>query len=303
MIEMTLQQIMYFIEVTNTQHFTKAAQNLFVSQSSLSHAIQLLEKELEVPLFIRKSGKRVMLTSYAEKLLPHCQKVVQELTVAQEEIDSMRNPFSGVVTVAYSYMNCASLIPAVFKQFYADNNYEDIKVDFEINHQQKKIEEELLQGNVDLVFSCTTGIDGIQQEAINKQELFVMLPVSHPLASRKSLTIEDVSDEQMICYYYGWNLSNWIENMFKAHDLKPNYSQVVTSWSSQVTLVSLELGIAICPKLPVDSSLVCYVTLDDPMRFRNVYISWADKENLRPAVKYIRDYCLDYFQEKMRVEN
>lgn len=295
---MTLQQITYFIEVANAQHFTKAAQNLFVSQSSLSHAIQLLEKELEVPLFIRKSGKKVVLTQYAQKLLPYCQHIIKEVNDAERAIEHMRNPLSGVVTVAYSHVNCASLVPEVFKAFYEDNDFEDIQVEFQINHQQARMEDELIEGRLDLVFSCTTGMDGIEQAAISKQELFVMLPSSHPLAKQDRLSIDDLKDEPIVCYYHGWNLSNWVENMFSAHNLKPNYSQFVDSWTAQMAMVSLGRGIAICPKLPADSEFVSYVPLDDPMNGRNVYISWAKDRKLPPAVKYVRDYCIDYFKSK-----
>ena len=293
---MTLQQITYFIEVANTQHFTKAAQNLFVSQSSLSHAIQLLEKELEVPLFIRKSGKKVMLTQYAQKLLPYCQRIMKEVTDAKHAIEHMRNPLSGVVTVAYSHVNCAALVPEVFKAFYDDNDFDDIQVEFQINHHQTRMEDELIEGKLDLVFSCTTGMGGIEQEAIARQELFVMLPGSHSLAKRDKLSINDLKDEPIVCYYHGWNLSNWVENMFSSYNLKPNYSQFVDSWTAQMAMVSLGRGIAICPKLPADGEFISYVPLDDPMNSRDVYISWAKDRKLPPAVKYVRDYCIDYFK-------
>lgn len=299
---MTLQQIMYFMEVANTQHFTKAAQNLYVSQSSLSHAIQLLEKELNVPLFIRKSGKKVMMTQYAQKLLPYCERVTKEVAAAEQAIQHMRNPLSGVVNVAYSYVNGASLVPEVFKQFYEDNAFDDIQVEFQINHHQGRMEEELLQGKVDLVFSCTTGMDGIEQRCVAYQELYVMLPCSHPLADRKILTISDLKDEPMVCYYHGWNLSNWVEKLFRAQDIKPDYTQFVTSWSSQVAMVSLGTGIAICPRLPVDPEFITYVPLDDPQNKREVYLSWARDRKLPSAVEYVRDYCLDYFEEKLQAE-
>lgn len=295
---LTLQQITYFLEIAETRHFTKASQNLYVSQSSLSHAIQQLEKELEVPLFIRKSGKKVVLTQYAQKLLPYCERIVKEMTDADQAISRMRNPLSGVVTVFYSYSNCASLVPEVFRQFYIDNKFEDIQVEFQINHTQVKMEDEMLEGKTDLVFSCTTDKEGLAQEAIAKQQLYVLLPSNHPLAGRDKLTIPELKDESIVCYYHGWNLSNRVEALFRSHDLRPNYSQFVDSWTAQMAMVSLGLGVAICPKMPVDQELLTYVLLDDPMSTRNVYISWAKDRKLPPSVEYVRDYCIDYFRKK-----
>ncbi len=84
---MTLQQIIYFIEIAHTQHFTQAAQNLFVSQSALSYSIQALERELGVPLFIRrKSERKVEMTAYGKKFLPYCEMALDTEPIARQEL-------------------------------------------------------------------------------------------------------------------------------------------------------------------------------------------------------------------------
>ena len=55
---MTLQQLIYFREVADTRNFTKASKNLNVTQSALSYSIISLERELELPLFIRSCGRK-----------------------------------------------------------------------------------------------------------------------------------------------------------------------------------------------------------------------------------------------------
>ncbi len=295
---MTLQQINYFLEIARTQHFTKAAANLFISQSSLSHSIQQLERELEVPLFIRKSGKKVTLTEYAKAFLPYCERVQQEIAGAESAIRRMRNPISGTVTVAYSYVNGASLVPELFNQFYLDNDYEDITVQFEVNHERVRIEDNLLKGEIDLAITCTQNIDGLEILPVAKQKLIVMLPAGHPLAGRESVTVEDIKDEPVICYYHGWNLSNRVEEIYKNSGYKPNFSMYTTDWSSQMAMVSLGLGIAICPRLPVDPKLISIVSLDDPLKWRNVNLLWARNRKLSPAVEYVRQYCVDYFRNR-----
>ena len=296
---MTLQQITYFVEVAKTQHFTKAAQNLYVSQSSLSHSIQLLEKELEAPLFVRKSGKKVVMTEYAEAFLPYCERVLQDIDDAKKKIDQMRNPMSGVVTVGYSYVNCATLVPDLFNQFYLDNDYKDITVEFLINHERIRLEERAAQGNLDLVFSCTPGWDGLDSMIIGQQELVVMLPINHPLAGRKSVTVAEIKDEPIVCYYHGWNLSNRIEEIYKDCGYRPNFTHYTMDWSAQVAMVSLGVGIMITPRLPVDPHLVSVVELDHPMKWRDVYMLWANNRKLSPAVEYVRKYCADYFQRNI----
>lgn len=69
---MTLQQMYYFLEVVKTRHFTKAAQNLYVSQSALSHSIQAMEREVGAPLFIREKLRmnRELISVVAERTEP-----------------------------------------------------------------------------------------------------------------------------------------------------------------------------------------------------------------------------------------
>ena len=89
---MTLTQLRYFCEVAKTRHFTAAANNLYVAQSSLSYAIRELEAELEAPLFIRRPNKRIDLTEFGHALLPYAEAGIKMLEDGKNEVVSMRSP-------------------------------------------------------------------------------------------------------------------------------------------------------------------------------------------------------------------
>ena len=292
---MTLQQIRYFYEVARVQHFTLAAQNLYVAQSSLSHSIQLLEQEIGVPLFIRKSGKKIQLTSYGQAFLPYAQQMLSSMEQGQRAVEQMRNPNSGVVTVAYSYVNGHALVPMVFNHFYEENSYDDISVQFKINHGQLAMEKELQLGDLDLVFSCTPTLDQLNTREIAKQELVLMIPARHPLAKAEMLRLSDVKDEPFIGYYQNWNLSNWITGMFETCGLKQTVVEFFSDWSTQLSYVSMGRGLAISPRLPVNPNLISVVPLDHPEKYRPVFLHWAGNRKASPVVEYVRQYCLDFF--------
>lgn len=290
-----MQQILYFYEVSKVQNFTLAAQNLYVAQSSLSHSIQNMEQEIGVPLFVRKSGRKVHLTSYGQAFLPYAQNILDNMNEGQSIIEKMRNPNSGIVTVAYSYINGYSLVPMVFNRFYEENHYDDIAVRFEINHGKVMIEKELQIGERDLAFSCTPAFEGLCTCAVAKQELFLLIPLGNPLSRAEQLTLEDVKDEPFIGYYQNWNLSNWISRMFEDSGVKQNVVEFVSDWSAQLSYVSMGRGLAITPHLPVDPKLIKVVKLDHPNKFRPVFLHWADNRKLSPAVEYVKQYCLNFF--------
>lgn len=292
--EMTLQQLAYFIEVARTQHFTQAAQNLYVSQPSLSHSIQVLEQELGVPLFIRSSGKKVTMTSYGQAFLPFCERIMTQLSDGQQLIKKMRNPMSGVVNIAYSYINCFSLIPDMFNSFYEENSYNDLSVKFKVNHRREVFERDVLSGKVDLAFACTKSFEGLEIMPIANQELVLMLPVNHPLANEKKLSLYDIKNEIILWYYSGSNLHRWINKMFQMCDLKPDINTDCVDWSSQISYVSLGLGVSISPRLPVDPHLISVVELDHPLNHRNIYMLWAKDRALSHAADYVKQYCINY---------
>ncbi|NYB72962.1 LysR family transcriptional regulator [Sedimentibacter hydroxybenzoicus DSM 7310] len=291
---MTFQQLEYFIEVARTKHFTQAAQNLYVSQPSLSHSIQVLERELGVPLFIRSSGKKVSLTSYGKAFLPYCKSMMKQLKDGQQILEQMHKPMSGVVTIAYSYVNCSSLIPEMFNRFYEENSYNDTSVQFIVNHEQAVFEQDVVSGKVDLAFACTKSFDGLETMPIYSQELVLMIPANHPLAHKEKLSLYDIKDEQLLHYYAGSNLYNWINEMFQMCSLKPSISTGFKDWSACISYVSLGLGLAISPRLPVDTNLISVVKIDHPMNHRNVYMLWSKAKELSPAAEHVRQYCIEY---------
>ena len=294
---MTLQQLIYFCEIAKVQNFTSAAHNLFVSQSSLSHSIQLLEQEVGVSLFIRKRGKKVELTSYGNAFLPYAQQTIDSMNAGQEVLKNMRNPNSGIVRLLYSFTNGFSLIPMIFNDFYKENSFEEITIRFETNHGTRPIEMDLSKGKGDLAISCTPHFENLNSEPIAMQKLFVYLPSDHHLADRKSLTIPELKSENIIGYYPNWNLSNHINFMFEQHGLHPNVQEFYSDWVSQLTMVSLGMGIAILPNTKANTDYITVVPLEDENNIRPIFIHWPDNADLSPAARYVLDYCLQYSRD------
>lgn len=294
---MTLQQLIYFTEVAETLHFTTASQKLYITQSTLSYAINALERELDVPLFIRKSGKSVAMTNFGKALLPLAKRAITDFEEIEKTIQGLRNPMSGIVNVAYSYINGNRFVPKMFGAFSSLPQFEEIAVNFEVNHQRVHFEDDVASGKIDLAFSCTKATDGLEVVPFARQQLYVMLPPYHPLADRDTLGVEDIADNTMIGYDQNRNLDKWIFEMFRRHGLKPNVDSYSADWMEQLSQVSLGKGIAILPMLHFDPEIIRAIPLDDPMQTRQVYMMWAANRPLPPAVQYVRDCCMNFYDE------
>ena len=96
---MNLQQLYYFKTIAELEHYTKASEVLSISQSSLSHAIQSMEEELNVKLFARR-GRNVVLTKYGKMLLPYVTQSLGTLEDGLARLDEEINPDTGSATIA-----------------------------------------------------------------------------------------------------------------------------------------------------------------------------------------------------------
>lgn len=81
---MNLQQLTYFHKIAERKNYTKASQELSVSQSNLSHSMSKLEEELGVPLFVKK-GRNIEVTVHGKKFDEHVALILRELELAQSE--------------------------------------------------------------------------------------------------------------------------------------------------------------------------------------------------------------------------
>ena len=95
---MNLRQLQYFKTIAELEHYTRAAEKLYVSQSNLSHSIQELEDELNVEFFVRK-GRNIKLTKYGELFLPYVSQALNLLDTGVARLQDYINPNSGTVVI------------------------------------------------------------------------------------------------------------------------------------------------------------------------------------------------------------
>ena len=291
---MTLLQLRYFREVAHTKHFTAAAENLHVAQPSLSYSIKELEKELGVPLFTRSANKKIDLTVYGSRFLTYAERALDALDEGCEALLQRdgNDPLSGTVKLGVYYCISLSMVPMMQQLFSDEYPNNKLSVETYIHHTHTNSEELLTKGVVDLFLSSTNNANGCESVPVATQKSFVVLPVTHPLASRDSLRVDELGEETFICADQESRLDHDIQSMIHAAGIKPKL-RYCDDWSAQYSLVAQGKGIAITPKLPMNENLMCAVPLDDPNSERTIYLSWATNRKLPCQVEFFRDFITD----------
>ncbi len=193
---MTLTQIYYFLEVCQTMNFTKAAQNLYVAQPSLSRQIQLLETELGVQLIVR-SNRNVVLTDAGSVFRDEFERISKDIEMAihkTKEAGDLKKEiniglFRGVSPqMIYGLMEKMS------------NFFEGYKIHVN-RYSSYNLKKGMEVGNLDLIVDmegCNFGLEDIYTCFLEKRKAyFVFSPKLFPEGSPRS--IEDFSGKKFIC--------------------------------------------------------------------------------------------------------
>lgn len=237
---MNTEYIRDFVVIADLGNYSRAADILHISQSSLSKHIQALESELRSPLFDR-STRVVKLSEYGRRVLPFCREIIQ----AEEDIrkvDLHRKQYSLKMTsipVAVPYG-----ITSVIARF--SKRYPELSVSLAEN-EDGVIQEELLHGIYELGF--VRKLDNIPEvyETIPfaKDVLVAALPADNPLARKNNLSLEDLRNESFIMFEDDTNICRYMLNLCQNHGFTPHMVQRSNRLDTAMNFVAEGFGITL----------------------------------------------------------
>ena len=189
---MEIRQLRYFLDIAQTEHLTQSAQNLFVTQSTLSHGLRQLELELElnIPLFDRL-GRGLRLSQAGAAFRVHAARALQEIEAGRMARADMTSLQSGTLTVGVIPTFLHTLVPATvaaFSMLYPRVNIvvRDLRAG--------PIEEQLVEGQIDVgIAFYPAERDEIETEPLFNERMQLVVNRKHPLAHRRTLAVKDLA--------------------------------------------------------------------------------------------------------------
>lgn len=241
---MTLQQLTYLVTVADCGNITEAAEQLFISQPSLSTAIHNLEKEMGVTAFVR-SNKGVVVTREGEELLSYARMLLEQADNMKEHFGSgeRRAPKFSVSCQHYSF--AVNAFVDLIKRYDAD------QYSFIIRETQTgEIIDDVANGKseIGVIYLSEHNEEVISKLIRNNnlvfEELFVAMPhvficKKHPLAKRDVITVEDLQPYPYLVYEQGNNNSFYFSEEFMSMLDFPKNIQV----RDRATLFNLVIGL------------------------------------------------------------
>ena len=292
---MTLLQLQYFETLARMLHYTRAAQELHISQPSLSYSISELEKELNVNLF-EKQNRKIALTEYGERFLPYVQK---SLLLMDEGVDVLRQ-MSGtaplMVRLGYFHSISSSLVPSIVEDIYRNPDFQNIRFQF-TEDTSFDIFTLLKEGKLDLALCCHRD-EWADSITIMKQPLYLAVSMEHPLAKRSHVTFDDFAREPLIMLDKASSLRSQINGVFTRRGVIPNVVFEVRECNAALQYVALKFGVSILPEIPaLKTERVCAIPIAESGKefVRTVFLSWDRSHPLSPAVQSVRNQIVHHF--------
>lgn len=146
---MDIQNLSAFIAVSELYSFSKAAEQLFITQPAVSKRISSLESELNTHLFDR-IGKRVQLTEAGRALLPSALRILAELEESKRAISNLDQKVDGKLSIATSHHIGLHRLPPVLRSF--TSQYPDVDLDIRFMDSEEACHQ-VLKGEVELAIS------------------------------------------------------------------------------------------------------------------------------------------------------
>ena len=280
---MTLQELRYFCVTAEVLHYTRASRLLYISQPSLSYALNKLEQELGVSLF-KKDGKKVTLTKYGEEFLPYAKRALAELSEGTEHLREMKVPASGGINMGYIYSVSFSALPEFVNKFYMHQGNEQIAFRFRQGKAGELIEL-LINGSLDLLIAGKPELASIDYIPIYRQELFLIVPSTHRLADAESVTLSDIAGEYFISLNHETLTYHQLEKEFRKAEFEPNTIIEADEYSS---IAASGSGVAIMPILPIlDSFNVKSIPFADSPMYRDICVLRSSSHEMSPEVQNV----------------
>ncbi|SOD84604.1 transcriptional regulator, LysR family [Streptomyces sp. Ag109_G2-15] len=288
---MDLQQMRYVVAVAETRNFTRAAERCFVVQSSLSHRIASLERELGVKLFAR-SSRRVELTSAGAAFLAGARDCLAAADRAAADAAAATGVVRGRLAVGVIVTTAAVDVPELLQRYRAQ--HPDVRVVLRSGRSDELVEA-VRGGGLDIAFLGLPEDErpsGVETVVLDHDAHVLVVPAGHRLAGAARVTLHDIAEETFVDFVAGTPARAQSDQAFAAAGLVRDVAYEAGVVELITRLIARGLGIALLPSAFIrplaadDPRLALVPVVDGPHRIE--YLAWS-RFNPSPATRAMLD--------------
>ncbi len=282
---MELRHLRYFDAIAETQNFTRAAERLHVTQSTLSHQIKQLEEELGLVLFDR-SHKKVALTEAGEMLRSHLMPALQQIDRGLQALSHPAEALSGEIRIAATHSFNTRLVPLCVSSFLS--HHPGIKVSVE-ELSASLIAKRLASGHLELGVSYRPeDRSELWFEPLYNEELKLVVADRHPLARRRRVRMIELHNCRMVLLPRQFSTRLLLDDCFDAAGAQPLVMAELNSIAPMIELIrQTDLAGIIAETAVSPAADLRAIPIEDPTPIRTPGLLWKKGANRSPMVKHM----------------
>ena len=243
---MNIRDLRYIVAVADERHFGRAAAHCHVSQPALSGQIRKLEDSLGVALFERTS-RAVRVTPVGERVVAQARQLIDIADGIVATAQAARDPFSGPFRLGMIATIGPYLSPLILPAIRRD--LPDLSLTL-VEGLTTELEDRVANGDLDGAILATVPVDPHLKETVLYDEPFrVALPVGHPLAGRKRVDLDALTDAELLLLADGHCLRDQVVDACQARTGATTANTRETSLETLLALVAAGDGVTLVPAL------------------------------------------------------
>ena len=298
-------QLAYIVAVADCGSISAAAEKLAISQPAISAAIQKVEEEYQLKLFIRERPQRVILSPVGRQFIARARRLLENAQEFDDDARNLRQTLTGVVEVGCFLPTAAFIIPIILRGL----KDRDFDISLQVHEADlDEINQMLTQGRVDVALTYNMHPSpGIEFETLIEAPPYVLLPKDDPLAHQASISLSELADRDMVAL----NLpitQQFFLSLFSKANLTPKIKHQARSYELVRSLVGAGEGYAILIMRPVnerayDGSELVYVPLSDEVPIPQYGLAFTNRTLPTKLIETFADICRETLKSEKSAEN
>ncbi len=251
---MNFQEFNYVLYIAKHQNLSRAAEELYISQPTLTKHLQKLEREMNGKLFVR-SGNSYIPTYLGRRYLEYARKLLAVHEDWEKERQDLISGREGELNVAFPLMRSACMAPRIMERFH--EQYPGVRVN--LREETYAIQEKLLlDDELDFaVFNEAKPHPKLEYKMLLREEVLLVMPASHPLASlgvKRSkaeypqIDLRLLGTEQFILHFPDQTTGQIALELFKQYGIHPSVPMRTRNTVTCIKLCQKGLGLCFIPE-------------------------------------------------------
>ena len=293
----TFRQLTVLEAVARNLSFTKAAEELHLTQPAVSMQIKQIEESIGLPLF-EQIGKKVFLTEAGNEMYTYCRSIQQQLEEAEHVIENLKGVKEGKLTIAVA-STANYFAPKILAAF--NKEYDTVKINLDVTNRHGLLEH-LQNNDTDVVIMGRPPAEmELEAEQFMENPLVLIAAPDHPIVNKSHVSIQDLQKETFIIREEGSGTRTAIEKFFreKGAPLATTINMSSNEAIKQAVQAGLGLGIVSIHTLELELELnrLAIINADEFPIPRNWYIVYRKGKRLSPIATAFKSFLLNHARE------